>query len=229
MELDYAFEAKVNSEKYHRLPPPPDALGEQSYEKVYTGILDVLGVRSGQIFEKGDERRPYVFTRKQDTDMIESILDQLSNQQWTQIFDVFELELLFNILKNKVDFESEPLRITVTNAFIEQDRYDATPNISCDFHENEDATRHCSLSYVRRWFYLFADHICEKIGVRLVSGKHLPSNARLPEVAPFEDDLFEDEGKKKRDRDDDYSYASSTYTGYSKFEPDSDSSSSDDD
>lgn len=116
VELGYAFEAKDNSEKYHRLPPPPNALGERNYEKVYTGILDVLGVRSGQIFGKDDEQRPYIFTRKQDTDMIESILDQLSNQQWTHILDVFELEFLFNLLKNKVDIDQ--LRITVTNAFI---------------------------------------------------------------------------------------------------------------
>lgn len=111
---------------------------------------------------------------------------------------------------------------------VERDSYDATPNISCDFHENEDATRYCSLSYVRRWFYLFADHICEKIGVSLVPGKHLPSNAQLPgPAAQFQDNPFDEE--RKRDRDDDYSYASSTHTGYSKFEQDTDSSSSNDD
>lgn len=226
--IGYAYEAKERSEKVHRLPPHPNALGEKDYKVIYKGILGVLGVDPENAkFEKGDRKRPCVFIRKQDMEMIESILDQLSEYQWKQTFDVFELELLFNELKNKVELTDEPLRITVTNAFIEQDRYDATPNISCDFHENEDVTRHCALSYVRRWFFLFADHICEKIGVQLVAGKHLPANARLAPPIPFDedDDPFEQDDKKHED--DHYSCVSSSYTGYSKF-ADSDDSSSDD-
>lgn len=226
--LGYAFEAKNRSEKYHRLPPPTSAMGEKDYEKVYAGILDVLDARHGQIFDKDDDRRPCVFIQQQDTEMIESILDQLSDKQWSQTFDVFHLELLFNQLKNLVQQQQgeEPLRISVTNAFIEQDRYDATPNISCDFHETEDATRHCALSYVRRWFFLFADHICEKIDVKLVAGKHLPSNAALVPPPPFEEDTYDDTNKKN-DNEAHGSRMSPTYTGYSKFATDSDSSDSD--
>lgn len=179
-------------------------------------ILDVLGVEPGEQIDQSDERRPCVFIRKQDTEMIESILDQISYQQWKQTFDVFELELLFNKLKNKVgDLNSDPIRITVSNAFIEQDRYDATPNISCDFHEKEDTTRHCSLSYVRRWFFLFCDHVCEHIGVNLMAGKHLPTNALLAPPAPFDDDPFEDGNKSKNDNH--YACVSSAYHGYNKF------------
>ncbi|XP_055308372.1 protein maelstrom homolog isoform X2 [Sitodiplosis mosellana] len=226
--IGYAFEAKDRSEKVHRLPPPPNALGEKDYEKIYSAILGVLDSEPGQTFDKSDSRRPYVFTRKEDNEVIESILDQLSEvaeKQWHTTFDVFDFELLFNELKNNVELATEPIRITVTNTFIEQDRYDSTPNISCDFHENEDVTRHCALSYVRRWFFLCADHICEKIGVKLVPGKHLPANARLEAPIPFEDYPFIQSGKKRSD--DQYSSVSSSYTGYSKFS-DSDDSSSDD-
>lgn len=244
--IGYAYEAKAHSEKTHRLPTPAsNSMGEKNYARVYKDLLNVFNLRPGQTFDKSHANRPFVFTREQDVEMIESILDQLSDEQWRQTFDVFHLELLFNRLKNKVETTSggDPIRITVTSVFIEQDRYDATPNISCRFHEDEDATRHCALSYVRRWFFLFCDHICEKIGVKLVSGRHLPENVALQPPPPFEDDTYEDvnresdvaaafgqNGPKKKREDDSISMVSSACTGYSKFhnEPDSDSSDSED-
>lgn len=48
------------------------------------------------------------------------------------------------------------------------------------YHEEIDATRHCALSRVRRWTFLLADHFCERLGVKLVPGTHLPINADLP-------------------------------------------------
>ncbi|XP_031638316.1 protein maelstrom homolog [Contarinia nasturtii] len=221
--MGYAFEAQERSQKIHRLPTPPDALGEKNYENVYKSILDVLGVQIGETFDLNDNRRPSVYIRKQDMEMMESILDQLSENQWQNTFNLFELELLFHELKNKVTDVRVP--ISVTNSFIEQDKYDALANISCDHHEKEDATRHCALSCVQRWFYLFADHICEKIDVRLVPGTHLPINARLTPVQGFEDDLFNQPQTSNRD-DDHRSVMSSSYTGYSRH-TDSDSSSDD--
>lgn len=219
-------------------------MGLKDYGKVYKEMLDMFGVRPEDTFSKDNSKRPYVFTREQDVEMMESILDQLSDQKWRDTLDVFHLELLFNALKNKVEENrgGDPIRITVTNVFIEQDRYDATPDISCDFHEKEDATRHCALSYVRRWFYLFADHICEKIGVKLEAGRHLPPNAALEAPPPFEDDTYEDvnvgyamagavgQKQMKKGREDDEVSMSSAHTGYSKFynEKDSESSDSDD-
>lgn len=225
------------------MPPPPAAEGEKNYNRIYREILNVLDTPPERTFEKDNPKRPFVFTREQDMEMIESILDQLSDKQWRETFDVFHLELFFNRLKNKVETNlgRDPIRITVSNVFIEQDRYDATPGISCDFHEKEDATRHCSLSYVRRWYFLFADHICEKIGVKLEPGRHLPSNVALDPPVPFEDDTYHDvnsrnngatasgrNGAKKEEYDDGSSMVSSACTGYSKFENDDDSESDSD-
>lgn len=200
MTQGYAADAKDHSEKTHRLPPPPDAKGDDKYERVYAGILDVIGVRPGETFTRDDKQRPCVFTRKEDVEMVESILDQLSHREWRETFDVFTLELLFYELKREVGktIGENPFPQTVTNDLIAQDRYDATPNISCDFHKKEDVERHCALSYVKRWVYLLADHICEKIGVEL---KHqLPANAALPPPPkppkrPAEDDTRDDDFK----------------------------------
>lgn len=247
VEIGYAFEAKNRSEKVHRLPTPNtlEAFGDKSYERVYANILmEIFGVRPGQTFSKDDRNRPYVFTREQDVEMMESILDQLSDKQWRQTFDVFHLELLFNKLKNKVETShgADPIRITVTNVFIEQDRFDATAKISCDFHEEQDVTRHCALSYVQRWFFLFTDHICEKIGIKLQHGIHLPENIALEPPQPFANDPFDDfngggavggvsNNRNRNGMKEDFDRAStvsSTYTGYSKLQNDSDSSDSDD-
>lgn len=203
MTLGFAADAKEYSEKTHRLPPPPDAKGDDKYERVYAGILDVIGVRPGETFTRDDKQRPCLFTRKEDVEMIESILDQLSQREWRETFDVFTLELLFYELKREVGktIGENPFPQTVTNDLIAQDRYDTTPNISCDFHKTEDVERHCALSYVKRWVYLLADHICEKIGVEL---KHqLPANAALPPPPsppkppkrPAEDDTRDDDFK----------------------------------
>lgn len=89
--------------------------------------------------------------------------------------------------------------------FVEQDKYDMVSGISCDFHERNDATKHCALSYVRRWYFLFADHICEHIGVRLVPGKHVPANARLDPAAtaPWEENEDHVPKKMKSETNDD--------------------------
>lgn len=143
----------------------------------------------GQTFAMDDPNRPFIFTLTRNVNMIESVLDQLSDFQWRQTFDVFDFELLFYQLKNKVSNQKIPM--TITNTFVEQDRYDTLENISCDFHEKEDVTRHCALSCVRRWCFLLGDHICMNLGIKLIAGVHVPANAALdPQPVPPDDDDF---------------------------------------
>lgn len=159
--------------------------------------------------------------------MISSILSTLSGRDailYTQQFDVFDLEILFNAMKNIG--EVDPIRITVTNAFLERDRFDATANISCDFHEDEDVTRHCALSYVQRWYFEFCDHVCEKLGIDLEAGKHLPGNAGTKRQQEFKD---EEENANSRPRpkldewsdDEGDSTSSSIDVDYTKLEEES--------
>lgn len=125
VQTGYAFEAKDRYERIHRLPPPPDAMGESNFDKIFTSILDILGIKSTDRYPKGDERRPMVFIRKEDISMIESILDQLAyDNPWREMFDVFEFETFFNELKNAAEFDlDEPhpkIPISVSSYFIEQ-------------------------------------------------------------------------------------------------------------
>lgn len=200
VQCGYAADAIDISKRSHQLPPPPKAMGEKLFDVIYTNILDVVGIANpDQKFSK-EEKRPSVFARKEDIPMLKSILAQLCGQgkYWEEShFDLFELEILFNQLKNSLidfgpsDSEAKKLPIGVTSYFIEQDKYDMTPNISCDYHEEKDATKYCALSFVRRWFYLCADHVCESIDVKLVPGVHLPDNAATETtsyVDPWEDE-----------------------------------------
>lgn len=56
------------------------------------------------------------------------------------------------------------------------------------FHVEKDATKHCALSCVTRWSYIFADHICKELDIELVPGKHLPHNADVTTVNSILDD-----------------------------------------
>lgn len=125
VQTGYAFEAKDRYERIHRLPPPPDAMGESHYDKIFDSILDILGIKYTDRYPKGDECRPTIFIRKEDTPMIESILDQLAyDNPWREMFDLFEFETLFNELKNAAEFDMNDTRpkipISVSSYFIEQ-------------------------------------------------------------------------------------------------------------
>lgn len=180
VKVGHAFEAKYRSERIHHLPPPPRAFGETDYNVIYQAVLNVIGITANEKYAKDDARRPRLFVRKEDIQMMESILDTLShNMDWRNLFDLFELEYLFYELKNAVEHDpenpDEKLPYSVTSYFIELDHFDWTADISCKFHEDEDASCHCALSYVRRWFFLFADHIAEKIGIEVIPGIHIPA------------------------------------------------------
>lgn len=207
----------------HHLPIPPKAFGERRYDEIYDEIRRMLGINPTDRFSKNNENRPCVFILKDKNEMISSILSQLSTSNevaYTEQFDVFDLEILFNAVKNIG--EIEPIRVTVTNAFLERDRFDATANISCEFHEVEDVTRHCALSYVRRWFFEFCDHVCEKLGIDLEAGKHLPGNAGIKRHQEFESegDDANSRARPKMDQwsnDDNDSTASSINVDYKEL------------
>lgn len=237
IQTGYAFEAKDRSERIHRLPTPPEAMGETKYDKIFSSILDILGIGPNDTYPKEDERRPMVFTRKADIPMMESILDELSiDRLWRDRFDLFELETLFNELKNVADYDLDnpqnKIPMAVSSYYIEQDRFDLTPGISCDFHEDADASKICSLSYTRRWFYIIADHVAKKLNVEMGVGTHIPENLALIASNHVPEDVWGDEtpATSRRNREDVQDRSRASYNndsyrvGYGKLEePSSDS------
>lgn len=184
LAVGYAYEAQEYSEKTHRLPPPGvvGTMGQMDYALIYKDILDVLNVEPKQTFNKDDPKRPCFFVSQESIGMIESVLDQLSTRQWRQTLNVFPMEVLFNRLKNKVN--NTTMRITITNMMLERGDFNCAPNIACQFHIDEEIPLQCALSHPKRWFYMFCDHICTGIGIKLVAGVHLPPNAEVNAPPP---------------------------------------------
>lgn len=125
--IGYAWIATEHSQKTHRLPIPPNALGEKNYDAIYDRILDILGLRRNQFFNKDDKQRPRVFIRKQDIKMIKSILNQIAGPvDWNQQFDVWEFEYLFYVMKNAVDYDPQhpnnSCSYAEASAIIDQDK-----------------------------------------------------------------------------------------------------------
>lgn len=190
IEVGYAYEAQEYSEKNHRLPPPgvDGTMGEKNYALVYQDILSILNVvKPDQTFNKGDPKRPSFFIGQTSLAIMESVLDQISNCTWRGTFDLFPFEVLFNRLKNAVERKNggdAAMRITVTNLLLERGDFDCAPNIACQFHLDEQVPLQCTLSHLKRWFYVCCDHICTGIGIKLVAGIHLPSNAEVKAPPP---------------------------------------------
>lgn len=127
---------------------------------------------------------------------------------------------------NTIDFIIITFGITII-----LDRFDLTPGISCQHHEEADASKICALSYTRRWFYIIADHVALKMNVEMGVGTHIPENLALI-ASKMTEDVWEDEGPTSSNRNrgnvenNRAPYEESYHIGYGQLE---DSSDSDDD
>lgn len=193
LPLGYLHTAKVLSETEHRLPYPPNAKGEKRFDKIFESILDFVKPTSDGIVT--------VFTKADNIPMLESILGQLSDATGEEAkpIDLFPLESLFFYLKKEADkVTGDQCSIHVTNMMLGLDTFDHRVGIACAFHDREDASKYCALSHVNRWAFIFADHLCVKMGVKLIPGIHLPEDVDVTII----DDDDEDENTVKEDNDD---------------------------
>jgi hypothetical protein len=55
--------------------------------------------------------------------------------------------------------------------------------ISCNFHKQIEAMRHCSLSYVQRWSFLIMDECCGPLAIEFIPGKHCDFSTYLTKRA----------------------------------------------
>lgn len=110
-----------------------------------------------------------------------------------------------------------------------KDRFDLTPGISCEHHEEADASKICALSYTRRWFYIIADHVATRMDVKMGVGTHIPVNLALI-ASNVVEDVWDDEAptssnrNRRTDENSRSQYDESYNIGYGKLEePSSDS------
>jgi protein maelstrom len=59
------------------------------------------------------------------------------------------------------------------------DALELTQGISCSFHEELEAWRHCSLSYVQRWVFLLMEQCCGPLALDMIAGQHCALSCHL--------------------------------------------------
>lgn len=216
LPLGMAFEAKNHSEDTHKLPIPPEALGETNYGRIYDNLYSFI------YDDELNAVRP-VFTRDSDVIMVKSILNILAVEadKPLDLIDVFPIHEFFYELKKATARLGQTMSAFPSNhlakACLERDAYEFHSSLACEKHEDIDSPNCCSLSIVKRWAFTIADNCCLDLNINLVPGQHIPIDAKIPDFKfDSEYDSFKAESIKKDD-DDDTLYESSNVYSNSDF------------
>jgi hypothetical protein len=103
-------------------------------------------------------------------------------------FRVYSVCKLFHELRNaSMSVPSAvilPLNILAEYELI-NDSLQFTEGISCDFHDELEAMRHCSLSYIKKWSFLIMHQCCGALAVEMISRRHCDISTYLAKRATF--------------------------------------------
>nr|CAD7462865.1 unnamed protein product [Timema tahoe] len=166
---------KENKKEYHY---------ENDYSKIHGKIKQF--VMAGSTASEKDKKLflPPIFTyynkeqfhyNKDNEVLIESVLQFLCDAAAVENnFRVLPLMKLFYEMRNACSSSERFPKISLAEAELEKDVFAYTPKIGCEFHEKYDANIYCSLSLVRRWGFLIADHCCKFLNIPLKDGFHCP-------------------------------------------------------
>lgn len=201
VELGYAADAKNHSDNTHKLPLPPNAMGESDFSDVFRKIWKLLV--AGKNRYSFDDGKPFVFTYTGDCAteednilMLKSFMQQVSNKE--SPIDIYPLSGLFFILTTNL-FEIDRFQkidnISIVHMLLSRDSYEHRSGFSCEHHEKVDACAHCALSKATRWAYLMSKHLCEPLGINLVSGKHLPMDPDVKSLHRSMQSLYESDAE----------------------------------
>lgn len=141
IETGYAFQAKDRSERMHRLPYPPHAMGEKSYPRVHEGIMKFIRDDIDAQKYAIDHGKPMVFTYSEfyssedvQVDVLNSFMKQFSFDGSVDI-DIYPLNHLYYVLRNQLVEKKRLDRIPNENfvkVLLERDPYESQGNISCN-------------------------------------------------------------------------------------------------
>nr|CAD7200363.1 unnamed protein product [Timema douglasi]CAD7410257.1 unnamed protein product [Timema poppensis] len=177
----------------HKIPYPitKDNKKEYHYENDYSKIFGKIKqfLMPGSTASEKDNKLclPPIFTyynkeqfhyNKDNEVLIESVLQFLCEAAAVKNnFRVLPLLKLFYEIRNACTTTEQFPKISLAEAELEKDVFAYTPKIGCDFHEQYDANMYCSLSLVRRWGFLIADHCCKFLSIPLKDGFHCPARS----------------------------------------------------
>ncbi|XP_058450700.1 protein maelstrom homolog [Malaya genurostris] len=202
LPLGLAYEANIMSDESHRLPIPPESMGETDYAVLLEKLLDFT--------ENGEKKYRLFFAEESQVPVVENILNQfVEESKDPHKFLVCPLGDFFFQLKRTtesygLDICTFPAK-TVADILLKKDTYEYTSGIACEFHEKLGNPRFCCLSKIIRLSYIISDSCCLDLNIDMVAGRHLPMNANTTLCS----DLSET-GSKFYDQSDRMSFVSSS-------------------
>ncbi|XP_058814867.1 protein maelstrom homolog [Topomyia yanbarensis] len=174
LPLGLAHEANTTSDESHRLPIPPESMGETDYSILFGKILDFIN--------REDKKYRLFFAEESQIPVVENILNQFADESKIPFkFLVCPLGDFFFQLKRAtesygLDICTFPAK-TVADILLKKDTYEYTSGIACEFHEKLGNPSYCCLSKIIRLSYIISDSCCLDLNIDLVAGRHLPMNA----------------------------------------------------
>lgn len=193
LPLGHAYTSKEHSDKTHKLPLPPKALGEAEYDLILGQILELFIEERSAI----EETLP-VFVMESEMEMVETIVREFCDKSETDYDTIRILPLTFFFHKlraavDKVFLETESqFTYAIAQAHLERDNYQYYAGHGCRFHEVDDVNIHCALSRPTRWAYYIIDQAIGVTGGKKRAGFHFPKGCVIDE----EDDSDDDEDMK---------------------------------
>jgi hypothetical protein len=194
--LGCASLATKRATETHLLPLPPDGFeSESEHQEILSNIRVFL------MGEDGDETNlPSLYASPGNIEAVESVLYQLNERPGQHMnagrdsFRVHSVCKLFHELRNaSMGVPSDvilPPNFLDERDLIENDLKYAE-GISCDFHEELQAMRYCSLWHVQSWIFLIMDKCLEPLAIEITPEKHrsfstyLTKRARAKHVIRF--------------------------------------------
>ncbi|KAH8335074.1 hypothetical protein KR074_002877, partial [Drosophila pseudoananassae] len=178
-------DAQHHSSTTHNLPLPPNALGEKNMGKLYRNILGYLSQKE----DPKDANKPLVvFTKTDLIPVVKSCFrylaceNQDSSYESADQIQVLDIQYLFFILKKEVldtaGLPDDKINLYVTDAYFSRDFFEFTPEIACQYHEENDLSKYCTQSLVKRWAYTFSDYMCRDLAISVQPGKHIPPKTK---------------------------------------------------
>lgn len=176
-------------------------MGETDFEEVFFNIWKLLASDKKRF--GFDDGKPFVFTHPDDCTseensilMMKSFITQISKKD--SPIDIYPMSRLFYILATnltEIDRYQNIENISIARLLLSRDPYEHRSGFSCDYHEKIDACAHCALSKATRCAYLMAKHLCEPLGINLVSGKHLPMDPDVKNLHRSFQSLYESDAE----------------------------------
>lgn len=135
--MGFAYAAKAHSEETHHLPPPPNALGEKDFGRVYHKIKKFLKDENAPVFDGGKYmvfayNYPYANEESQ-INVLKNFLHQFSDENENCI-DVFPLTRLFYVLQNELAKHGKCEELSNENfadVLMSHDSYESLGDIAC--------------------------------------------------------------------------------------------------